>query len=318
MAHIYVFSPAGVVLDKVGLRRGVAQLEAMGHEVELDEAVLARESRFAGDDATRKAAFARAAKSKADVVMCSRGGYGITRILPTLPYAAIAKSMARGTKWLGFSDFTALHAAMLSRTASTPALNMWAGPVLVSDLGVPQPHLAMQDALQDVLSDQAEGVGWRMAAKQWRTIEKLSPTQRKAYTRPIHNATLWGGNLCVLQCLLGTPYFPSVEGGILFLEDTAEHPYRIERMLTQMHQAGVLAQQKAIVFGAFSDFKLGPMDKGYTLQSVVDYLRTLVPIPIYTDLPFGHIPGKVCLPVGRPVSLLTQERDVFLLWGTEE
>ena len=84
---------------------------------------------------------------------------------------------------------------------------------------------------------------------------------------------MWGGNLSVLVSLLGTPYFPEIKGGILFLEDVGEHPYRIERMLTQLLHAGVLARQKAIVLGQFTEFKLVPHDRGYKLQTVVNWLR---------------------------------------------
>jgi muramoyltetrapeptide carboxypeptidase len=129
------------------------------------------------------------------------------------------------------------------------------------------------------------------------------------------HATLWGGNLSVLCSLVGTPYFPEVQGGVLFLEDVAEHPYRIERMVTQLLNAGVLSQQKAIVLGAFTDFKLTSHDKGYKLNSVVSWLRAQLKTPVLTGLPFGHVPTKLCLPVGQEVSLLREGREAFFLWA---
>jgi muramoyltetrapeptide carboxypeptidase len=131
----------------------------------------------------------------------------------------------------------------------------------------------------------------------------------------VNNAVLWGGNLTVLSSLLGTPYFPIVKGGVLFLEDIGEHPYRIERMLTQLHLAGILNQQKAVVFGQFTSYKLVDHDKGFKLQTVIDRLRTLLKIPVLTGLPFGHVPTKVLLPVGAKVDLATDGRDAFLVWG---
>jgi muramoyltetrapeptide carboxypeptidase len=83
----------------------------------------------------------------------------------------------------------------------------------------------------------------------------------------------------MLCALLGTPHWPKVRGGILFLEDVAEHPYRVERMLLQLHQAGVLASQKAILLGAFTEWRKSPMDRGYDLKSVVEYLRALTGCP---------------------------------------
>jgi muramoyltetrapeptide carboxypeptidase len=105
-----------------------------------------------------------------------------------------------------------------------------------------------------------------------------------------------------------------VKGGILFLEDVNEHPYRIERSLLQLHQAGVLDAQKAIVLGAFTDYRKSPLDRGYNLKTMVAHLRSVTKTPILTGLPFGHVPTKVSLPVGAKVTLLVQARDVLLGW----
>jgi muramoyltetrapeptide carboxypeptidase len=107
---------------------------------------------------------------------------------------------------------------------------------------------------------------------------------------------------------------PRIKGGVLFLEDVNEHPYRIERSLLQLHQAGVLDAQKAVVLGQFTDYKKSPLDRGYTLKSAIDHLRSVCSVPILTGLPFGHVPTKVCLPVGRRVTLAVQGRDVFIGW----
>jgi muramoyltetrapeptide carboxypeptidase len=132
----------------------------------------------------------------------------------------------------------------------------------------------------------------------------------------IHGATLWGGNLCVLTSLLGTPYFPSIDKGVLFVEDVNEHPYRVERMLDQLRHAGVLARQKAIVLGQFTGARKIPgYDRGFDLQAVVARLRGLLKIPVLTGLPFGHVPTKVMLPVGSKVQMAADGRDVFLVWG---
>ena len=96
MAHIYIFSPSSAVRDKAAFRRGLKRLKALGHDVEVDEAALASHMRFAGDDATRIAAVSRAAASGADVALISRGGYGLTRLLPALPYKQIAKAIDQG------------------------------------------------------------------------------------------------------------------------------------------------------------------------------------------------------------------------------
>ncbi len=300
MSHIYIFSPSGAVRDKAAFRRGLKHLRAMGHEVEVDADALTSYQRFAGDDATRLAAIGRAAASGADVAMVTRGGYGLTRLLPALPYAAIAKAVEAGTQFVGLSDFTALGLAVLAQTGAIT----WQGPALVQDFGAPEgPDDIMQACFEDLLLEQGEGAGWRLPK-----AEAGSPVE-------IHNAKLWGGNLAVLVSLLGTPYFPKVKGGVLFLEDVGEHPYRLERMLTQLLHVGVLAQQKAIVLGQFTSFKLVPHDKGFKLASVVTWLRSQLAVPVLTGLPFGHVATKVLLPVGAKVDLVTEGRDALLVWG---
>ena len=119
----------------------------------------------------------------------------------------------------------------------------------------------------------------------------------------------------MLTSLLGTPYFPNIKGGILFLEDVAEHPYRIERLLAQLLYAGVLKRQKAIVLGQFTDFKLTPHDRGFKLATVVQWLTQQVSCPILTNLPYGHVQTKVLLPVGARADLSVDGRDALLVWG---
>lgn len=304
MAHIYIYSPSGAVRDKAAFKRGVARLKKLGHEVELDANVLSRQTRFAGDDATRLSAIQRAAASGADVAMISRGGYGLTRILPELPYKALAKAIDKGTQFVGLSDFTAFQNALLAKTGAVT----WAGPALGEDFGAEQPDDIMEACFDDMLSGQGEGAGWRLSA----ACVKAQTKTNGVWAR---DALLWGGNLTVLSSLLGTPFFPQVKQGVLFLEDVGEHPYRIERMLTQLLHAGILAQQKAIVLGQFTQYKLTPHDQGFQMQSVVNWLRAHTKVPVLTDLPFGHVPTKVCLPVGQRVSLLVENRDALLLWA---
>jgi muramoyltetrapeptide carboxypeptidase len=126
--------------------------------------------------------------------------------------------------------------------------------------------------------------------------------------------TLWGGNLTVLCSLLGTPHWPRIKGGVLFLEDVNEHPYRVERQLLQLQQAGVLGAQKAVVLGQFSGWKPSPLDRGYNLKTTVAQLRAVCPVPVLTGLPFGHVPTIVSLPVGRRATLLVNGRDALIGW----
>jgi muramoyltetrapeptide carboxypeptidase len=300
MSHIYIYSPSSAVRDKAAFRRGIQRLRALGHEVEVDADALTSSQRFAGNDATRIAAISRAASSGADVALISRGGYGLTRLLPALPYTQISKAIDQGMQFVGLSDFTAFQLAVLAKTGAIT----WQGPALGEDFGsVEPPDEIMQACFDDLLLEQGEGAGWRLSKDQ--SDLELN----------ILNAKLWGGNLSVLVSMLGTPYFPKIKGGILFLEDVGEHPYRIERMLTQLLHSGVLAQQKAIVLGQFTNYKLVPHDKGFKLSSVLAWLRSQVKVPVFTELPLGHVATKVLLPVGAKVDLACQDRDALMVWG---
>ncbi|RYX91984.1 MAG: LD-carboxypeptidase [Comamonadaceae bacterium] len=310
--HIYIYSPSGAVRDKAAFKRGVKRLESFGHEVEVDEAALATWQRFAGDDDTRLAAIHRAAASGADVALVSRGGYGISRLLPRIKYKALAKAVDKGTRFVGYSDFTALQLALLAKTGATT----WAGPVVGEDFGSEAPDDIMEACFDDLVCGQGEGAGWQLPKP---PAAPAVPATAKAATRKadfaIADAVLWGGSLAMLVSLVGTPYLPQVKGGILFIEDTGEHPYKVERMLTQLLHAGVLSQQKAIVFGQFTHYKLVPHDKGFKLQSVIAWLQTQVKARVLTGLPFGHVPTKVLLPVGAKVTLAAEGRDALIFWG---
>lgn len=327
--HIYIYSPSGAVRDKAAFKRGVARLQALGHEVEVDPDALTSCQRFAGDDDTRLAAIHRATASAADVALISRGGYGLTRILPGIQYKKVAKAIDKGMMFVGISDFTAFQSAVLAKTGAIT----YAGPALCEGFGVggkpdPDGHGAgvglvpddiMEACFDDLLQEQGEGTGWRQHLERPKFAIDIIATD-EAYKRAttelaINNSVLWGGNLTVLTSLIGTPYFPEVKGGTLFLEDIAEHPYRIERMLTQLLHAGVLARQKAILFGQFTDYKLISHDRGFKLQTVIDWLRQKVKVPVLTNLPYGHVQTKVILPVGAKVDLAVDGRDAMLVWG---
>ena len=339
--HIYIYSPSGAVRDKAAFKRGVARLKTLGHEVEVDISALASHLRFAGDDETRLAAIHRAAASGADVALISRGGYGITRILGGIKYKSVAKAIDKGMLFVGISDFTAFSQAVLAKTGAIT----WAGPALCEGFGVADtaddadghgaaqaagqakaqatgPDDIMEDCFNDLLTGQGEGAGWRQHREPVQNATNIVAnysirTREKDVfdTFTIKNAQLWGGNLAVLSAMVGTPYLPQIKSGVLFLEDVAEHPYRVERMLTQLLHAGILAQQKAIVLGQFTEYKLVPHDKGFKLQTVVDWLRSQLKIPVLTNLPYGHVATKVLLPVGASVDLVVQGRDALLLWG---
>lgn len=295
MTSLQLFTPSGVVAKAATLRQAARRLAALGFDVDLDEAALARHQRFGGDDELRLAAIHRMARTTPEIAMASRGGYGLTRLLDRIDWKLIARSVERGTRWVGHSDLTALQLGLLAHAKGVT----WAGPMGCYDFGGEAVDEITRDCFAEAMSGELEAVGFRTEA---------------GYDGLDVKGVLWGGNLCMVNSLLGTHHWPRIKGGVLFLEDVNEHPYRIERSLLQLHQAGVLDAQRAIVLGAFTDWKKSPLDRGYTLKSMVAKLRSVTRTPILTGLPFGHVPTKVSLPVGARVQLVVQARDVLIGW----
>jgi len=305
MTRLILYSPSGVVAQRATVRRAVRRLGALGYAVELDESALARHQRFAGDDATRLAAIHRVARAAPSIAMATRGGYGLSRLLDAIDWKLVARSVERGTRWVGHSDVTALQLGLLAHANAVS----WAGPMACYDFGrEPGEH---GEATAAAVDDVTEGC-FREAMSG--ALEAVGFRTEPGFDGVEAHGTLWGGNLCMVVALLGTPHWPKVRGGVLFLEDVNEHPYRVERALLQLLQAGVLDAQKAIVLGAFSDWRPSPHDRGYDLKAVVAHLRASTRVPVLTGLPFGHVPTKVTMPVGARVTLLVDGRDVYIGW----
>lgn len=300
MSSMILFTPAGVVPQAAKLRLAQRRLKTLGFDVRLDGSALARHQRFGGDDETRLAALHRVADAAPSIAMATRGGYGLTRLLDRIDWPRLARSVEQGTRWVGYSDMTALQLALLHHTGA----GSWAGPAALDDFGRSEEDGGVDEVTRDcfleAMSGELEAVGFR-------TEPGFDGLQARG--------VLWGGNLSMVASLLGTPHWPRIKGGVLFLEDVNEHPYRIERSLLQLHQAGVMARQKAVLLGAFSGWKSSPLDRGYTLKSTLAQLRALTPTPLLTGLPFGHVHPKVTLPVGRKVHLVVEGREVLVGWS---
>ena len=124
--------------------------------------------------------------------------------------------------------------------------------------------------------------------------------------------TLWGGNLAMICSLIGTPWMPQIENGILVIEDVNEHPFRIERMLIQLQQSGILARQRAIITGSFTSTSLSAYDNGFDFASVWQRIRDEYQIPVISDLAFGHDADTVTLPLGASATLQLEQGEAQL------
>jgi muramoyltetrapeptide carboxypeptidase len=303
--RLHIVSPSGVVAAPRALTLAARRLGALGFEVTIDEAARARHGRFAGDDGTRLAALHRVAAAAPSVAMASRGGYGLTRLLDGIDWRRLARSVEQGTRWVGHSDFTALQLGLLAHTGA----GSWAGPMALDDFGRAEAEPGTEAGVDEVTRDCfVEAMDGSLEALGFRTTPGFDGLALRG--------RLWGGNLTVLLSLLGTRHWPvdAARGGVLFLEDVNEHPYRVERGLLQLRQAGVLQAQKAVLLGAFSGSKPSPLDRGYTLKTALARVAEGLKTPLLTGLPFGHVHPKVSLPVGQRVQLVVQGREVLILW----
>jgi muramoyltetrapeptide carboxypeptidase len=287
---IYLFSPSSAVQDPETVERARDRLQAEGFKTVVDRGACNVHQRFAGTDAQRLAALARALKQKQPIVMATRGGYGLGRLLPMIDWKAVADS---GKRFVGMSDFTAFNLALLAQTGAVS----YSGATAVADFG--GEHL---DELTAALFGE-------LMRGELEILSFETPDADPVDCRGI----LWGGTLAMVASLVGTPYMPKIKGGILFLEDVGEHPYRVERMLTQLWQAGILHRQKAILLGHFTNYRLAPHDAGFDMPAVLAWLRKTVKVPVLTGLPYGHIRSKATLPVGKRVGLATEPGMVHLV-----
>ena len=270
------YSPAGFTTDPSAIARAISRLEAAGHRVVVDATVTSRWQRFSAPDDERLAAIMRMAEDpEVEIAIAVRGGYGWSRLLDRIDFGAIA---AAGKSWLGHSDFTAFQLSALAHEGMVS----FSGPMAAYDFGAEMPSAFTFEHCWGLLATDRYVVDCKLDGPDAFHAEGM----------------LWGGNLAMLSHLVGTPHFPDIDGGILFIEDTGEHPYRIERMLYQLHFAGVLERQRAVLLGDFSGFELGANDNGYDIATMIEHARSRFGVPVFAGLPFGHCRDKLTLPVG--------------------
>jgi muramoyltetrapeptide carboxypeptidase len=292
-ATIGVFAPSGST-EPGRLDEGIARLEAMGHRVVVAGQARRQWRYFAGTDAERLEGFHRLLEDPSiDLMLVARGGYGVTRLLPAIDWARVGAS---GKAFAGFSDFTAFNCAALA----LGGLATLHGPMVAIDFGDGEPDEFMRR---------------HFAATLWGTEDAETVACEHGRPPGVIRGRLWGGNLSMIAHLVGTPYLPVVEGGLLYVEEIAEEPYAIERLFLQLHHAGILARQAAILLGDFTDC-IPRNDKryAYAMSEAVDTLREIAPCPVLEGLPFGHVARKLTLPFGMDARLALEPGGYTLSW----
>ncbi len=291
-----LIAPSGHVRDPASVDRAIARLQAAHWQIDQLEVTQQRFLRFAGTDEARAAQINQLADphyALPELVLAARGGYGAIRLLPLLNYTGLQQRLKHtSTILMGHSDFTVIQMALLAKAG----LTTYSGPMLCSHFGAQTTSAFTMDAFEKVFAP-----------------SPLTLSVRSPQTQSLQcSGLLWGGNLANIVSLIGTPYLPQIEGGILFIEDINEAPFRLERMLCQLHLAGILGRQQALLIGELGANRPAEQDTSYTLDDMLDYLRNTLSIPILTGLPVGHGPDIATLPVGAHAELVSDTQGFEL------
>ncbi len=286
---IGVVSPAAAV-EAETLRRGCAELERLGFAVRVGPHALDRHRFLAGTDATRVRELTTMFEDPAvRAIFCSRAGYGSGRLLPLLDFPTFAQTPKI---FLGYSDVTLLLNVFVQRVGFV----CFHGPVVGGEFangfsGRSLPHL---------LGLLTTGRGEEAIA---------FPTAVRA---GMAEGRLIGGCLSVLVATLGTPFALDTNAAILFIEDIGEKPYRIDRMLTQLKQAGKLDDLAGVIFGEMHHC-WGDNNDPALLLAVIGEIFSDYSYPVGFGLPAGHGGENLALPLGTRVQLDTDRQQLVFL-----
>lgn len=294
-------APASAPEDVNAIDLSVELLRGRGFKVSLGRHVRQRHGFLAGSDDERAEDLMRMfTDRRVKGIFCLRGGYGAARLLPLLDYRAIRQNPK---VLVGFSDITSLHAALLKKSG----LLSFHGPMTASYLIKKDYPAFSSESLWRAVTEPAP-LGSICEGYRQKTVSIIR--------RGKVSGELIGGNLTVLCTLIGTPYEPVFRKRILFLEEVDEKPYRVDRLLTHLLNAGVLHQVAGVAIGVCSgcvDPKTGRA-KEYR-QTVEDVFRERLgslKVPVVIGLPFGHVPHNATLPVGGRATLDAKKGDLIV------
>jgi muramoyltetrapeptide carboxypeptidase len=290
-ATIGIVAPSSWTRD-ARLRRGLKWLEQNGFKVKPFLSQKQKYGFLSGPDAIRAKLFNQAfADPKVDAVICARGGYGALRMLDKIDFGLVHKNPKI---FVGYSDITAIHLALHKRTG----LCSFHGP-MAADFGTAYNR---QNLLRVLSSKNPFGK------------VPFPKGLRPKFMRPGQaTGPLLGGNLSLVVKLFGTPYQPSFEGAILFLEDIGEYPHRIDGYLAQLRLAGVFRQIAGLILADFKDCA-HPPKAGYhmPLARIFKDFFMRAPFPVALNFPFGHSKNNFTLPLGVRVTLDSRKGSLVL------
>lgn len=300
-SRIALVAPAGPLLEKDDLTRAQQLCRALGYEPFIGTNAYSRYGYLAGTDDQRFADLNAALQNPSiDAVWCIRGGYGSIRLLERVDYDAIAR---RPKALIGFSDITVL----LNAVTRQSGVVTFHGPVARAAM----PLFSREHFDRVLASGEVPGLLGRIPPSD----AVLVPQDNRIVT--LHGGTaegwLAGGNLTLLHCLIGTPYFPDLEGAILFLEDVAERLYNIDRMLAHLRIIGALQQLAGVAVGRFTQLERATGDGALGFDEVLATYFGSLGIPVAYGFPIGHIDAQWTLPLGVRARLNADAGELELL-----
>lgn len=276
-------------------------IESLGLQVKYSKEVFNQYGFLAGTDSERLKDFASyLADPNIKAIWALRGGYGCTRLLPHLDMEQV---LCNPKIIIGYSDLTAL----LNAIYECSGLVGFHGPVAIS-----RPFTEYtKDMVQKTLFGSTKGMVIPY-------MEQTEPGEKFSAEKYVINpgkseGVLVGGNLSLLAAMCGTPYLPDFTGKIVFLEDIGEKPYRIDRMIVQLLQAGNLRKAAGIVLGVFNDCLPDQGDKSLSLRETLELNLKPLKIPVMYGFTFGHVPDMCTFPIGINAAIDTEKFEIKLL-----
>ncbi len=289
----------GSYISEEELKDCISNLQMLGFKAVYNESILNKIGYFSGNDKQRAEELMEMFSRKdVDGIMCARGGYGCSRILPLLDYDVIKDNPK---VLIGYSDVTALLYGIHSKTG----LVCFHGPVGISTF-----NEFSTNYLKNVLISPHDNLQLITSPEEDKS-EPITITSGKA------EGELIGGNLSVVVSLIGTEYDIDTANKIIFLEETTEEPYRVDRMLTQMLMSGKFDDASGIAVGVFDNCEPKKEDpsfeNSFSLMEVLFDRLSGLGIPVVYGLSFGHIKNKFTLPFGIKAELNAGEKTLTLL-----
>ncbi|MBM4169258.1 MAG: LD-carboxypeptidase [Ignavibacteria bacterium] len=296
---IRLIAPASTPASSNRIEQGVQYLERLGYRVKVGKHVTKQHGYLAGTDEERLEDLNDAIRDReARAIFALRGGYGTPRLLPSIDYAAVRKDPKI---IVGYSDITALQLALYARTG-------------LASISGPMVAVEMWNTMDAFTEEQF----WRQLTSPKKIGVLSNPPGMTVHAHGKGNATgrLIGGNLALVTSNLSTPYSPSYKDALLFLEDIDEAPHRIDRMLVQFRNAGMLDLVNGVILGTFVDcVPQDPSTPHLTTQQVLDEFVESLKIPVLTGLQFGHTSPKLTIPIGLTAKISSAREAVEVLEG---